>query len=589
MKARAVDELDGCHLRPPNGGMARNVTDPSKIIHVRETPAAPHRRVERPDKTSPTPHRKAADGWIKCGGSKSQSETHCDKPSRPTPSSRSQFDRLESLPHSNPSDRFGLQKREEIWVAPSTGTQFTTTTCPLPPGHGTHVYDRHYASSFEPNVPSEAFWIRKSVPTGFADYGLRPKDRARVFDTRLNEIEKSIGVKARYELDEPVYPRVGKTGWDPTVGVFMDRDGAKDLGWIEDVGKNEGATEDEFQCHQVDYDIGDRVRGLEVKDDGMPPGVSESTALPGMDGTDEFDESSDDTSSQEIAGKETQPFREPFHPQHPHSSPKSVLATDVYKPLPARRTIVLSTLPEDCTLGSVLRALANSGVIQNISFSKEDYTSSITFLHHFTAERIAKYNTLEIPMDKSTTYRVRITLSAALTSPTEYCENTRILYLGPAPIDYYLAAYIEYKGKGKKETLVDYIWEVIGQAASHPEQVLDVTMQARNGAVRAIATFASIDCAIETRKALWKLRSFRGVEITFGHDPCQGATEVESLNKLQVAEKRKSEQFVPSQRWSSLKGQKKELKKKMSEVGDGRRGGGEFKFEENVPEWVNAG
>ncbi|KAF8242473.1 hypothetical protein K440DRAFT_672084 [Wilcoxina mikolae CBS 423.85] len=561
------DKVPTHQLEPPHPRMNRNITDPSKIVHVKDTPPAPPRRPQmrniEASKTSPTPRHQASppvvsvsseDGeeetkedsggeWVKSvarAESPSPSGTHTPAVSAahtPAAGVRHPIGKGPTVSRGKgPTISGAAVPKTEVHIVPSLGIEITTSTCPLPEGHH-KPWVRNVRRPIKIADPPPAYLVRSLVPASYKDSALNPKERADAFNERLKDIEKMTGLSGRYP---------GERGYDRGRGN---------------------------RHHQVGQGFGNRRRP------NAPPEMRRRDApvsvRPGRPNDRGYHRQ-----QQNLARNETQRLIDAGQgPRRPVIPTTLVQDTDLASPdipdfdfssqmspptplldlVTERRIVFLESISPTVSIAHILRALGNTGRIEELELG-ENYQgtfATLKFVNEETAAIFATRENLIVPISLGNV----VTLPIFYAQPTQLLRSevavfgrneSRVLHVGPCPDNYFVNAYLEYMHEDAqmKPTIVDYIWEMMEtMCVTWPNHFLDVSLETRGTVLKAIVSFTSIKAALEVAETCKSLEALQGVKVSFGRDPCQGNEECDRLGiKSEEQEEKERQKKIDDER-----------------------------------------
>jgi len=524
-----LDKVPTHKLVPPHPRVHRDITDPSKIVHVKETPPAPQRHPTKDDieanKTSPTPRRRAAaarlasvssedvaeDSEEETGGEWVRPDTSAESPSPsdtripPVTTTNQPITRGPQITHNRSRAGSGaVTSFRETHVVPSLGVTITTSTYSLPEGHS-RPWVRGTYRPIKISEPPPAFLLRTLVPVSYKDSALNAKERADAFNERLTDIEKMTGLCGRYPGDRDYSRRIHgrrlhqvgeKFGYHRRINAPREmrrRDSPASM-WS-------GHTNDNRKYYKQ-QDLTQNVTQILIDPGEAPRPITPTT-----------------------------PVQEPY--RAPTELP--VLGSQMSFPTPRldiiteRRTLFLESIPPAITIAHILRALGNTGRIEELDFG-ENYQgtfASLKFANEETAALFAARNNLVVPISRSEVGTLPIVYAKAaelLRSEVVVIgkNESRVIHIGPCPCDYFVNAYLEYMEDDAqmKPALVDYICDMMeNMCQTWPSHFLDVSLEARGNVLKAIVSFTSIKATLEVAETCKSLAAFQDVKVTFGRDP----------------------------------------------------------------------
>jgi hypothetical protein len=557
----------------------RNVTDPTKIIKLTQTPGAPQRAPratgQHADRTSPTPRRRrilapqgiytgetedydqpegdSEDDWVKPpsperkdttvmlrGSTALARQLDMDQDWFQLPPRRAEHVTTVALrgqpaPTTQPANRalvkdpFGVgphvgagavTSRLEVHTAPTAGIDVTTARYAVPEDHSQRYVRGEKVSLKKMAPPPQAFFVRSRVPICYKDSAMTNKERADKFHERLTEVEKQMGVCGRYSNE--TYGRSGRPleGAEPLMVFDRPHRG------MPNRARSQGGR---FGGHRGREGYGG---SFQLDRYNRPLQATGHTVHLGQN-----------------IGRLTAPFTIKAVPDDPALAEKAedlvnkVAAIDIadkaQEPQPQedvvwdRRVVHILGLLEEITIGHVLRSLGNTGRIEEIYEGHTKETGrfiGIKFANQLTATMLAEREHLPIYMSPQWTEMLEIQLQPATEAVTGDAAfvlkdlDSRILVIGPCPADYFISAYVEYAADHSelKSALVDYVCDMI-HGVSSPEtrsKFLDINMESRGQMLKAVLSYSTIRAAVDARDGLKaKINTFRGVKIECGQDP----------------------------------------------------------------------
>jgi hypothetical protein len=568
---------------PPELQVHRNVTDPTKIIKLTETPGAPQRAPrahgQQPDRTSPTPRRSrhaappsfdspdereekledydklegGSDDWVRppsperkdttialrgTTGLARQLEKDWDRSSPPVQNVTTVALREQRVPilQAPPGkalmkDPFGVvpkvgagavTSRLEVHTAPEGGIDVTTARYAVPDGHSERYVRGEEASLKKMAPPPQAFFVRSRVPICFKDSALTNKERADKFHERLTAVEKQMGVCGRYSNES--YGRAGKAleGSQPLRLTDAPHRGFQNRGRSQGGRFGAYTHRDRYGGHHP-HDRFDRYnRQLLANGHAAHPGQNNRRSSAAFLLKAPPGPRTVAEKAEEVVD-EVAAAEVVGNDQAPEPHDDAVWE---------RRLVHIIGLLDEITVGHVLRSLGNTGRIEEIYEGHTKETGrfiGIKFANQLTAAMFAEREHLPIHMSPEWTEMLEIQYQPAtevLTGDAAFVLqelDSRILIIGPCPADYFISAYVEYAADHAelKAALVDYLCDMI-HGVSPPEskaKFLDINMESRGHMLKAILSYRTIRAAVEAREGVKTINTFRGVRIECGQDP----------------------------------------------------------------------
>lgn len=511
----AAEERQSPENLPPHLRFRRNITDPNKIVHTKDTPPAPRRPPHdngaraSTDSASPTPghHNTGARS-----ASVSSDEGGSASPHTPSPFQKDLAFPPLGTPLDNASKTVGagdipgsdparpsaqnnpmigagsVPTQEEIHVVNSVGIEIKTAKYAPPEGHSV-PWVRNACRPVKIAQPPSGYLLRQMVPISFRDSALSAIERADAFNDRLRELEKMTGLSGRY-------PRGG--GW------FSPRD--------------PNARRPEAGRH---YHRSERGRTHRQSPDSAYPAQGRRNRHRRGDAPTPAarDSSSSSSASARPAGSEHGSAVRLF--VRPPTPPPDVVSV--------RRAVLIEGIPEAVSLPYILRALGNTGCIEEIKMEEnyQGHYATVVFVEEETASMFAARQSLLVRISRERSETLPITYPPAvdvLRTTAVACTKglSRIVVVGPCPEEYYVNAYMEMMGDEAQmqSGLVEYIWVMVeNMSDAWLKHTLDISLETRGKLIQATISFSSIKAALEVAEAARELESFRGVKVTFGQDP----------------------------------------------------------------------
>ena len=367
-----------------------------------------------------------------------------------------------------------FRSQEQVHVVPSVGVKVTTAVYPLPDGHS-QPWNRTVHRPVQIETPPTAFYMRTMVPVSFKDSGLNPRDRAGAFNRRLQEMERCMGLSGRY-CAERHYNRRGK---------------GKGSAFSSARGCVRGSAYGGSVLHSS-HDHPPLVI------DGEPPTIANRVPKNSMRPRD----------------RTPGPYSLPVFPE------------PIEQKIRLRCTIILESVPENVSVADISRALVDTGRIHSIQTGANDQGRfvAIRFAYEEAAQRLAQRKLLAV---SSVTDEDLGCLPIGLVKETLVRESlvdpmgenfTRILTIGPCPMEYFVAGYLEHAGPAtqEKDAPLDYIWEILEERCETP---IEASLRTRGVMAKARLNFRSIHAAADALREFKNLQAFERVRIDFARDP----------------------------------------------------------------------
>lgn len=500
---------------PRHAWLRTDISHPNKMVHTTDTPPVPCRHPDgndalaNTDPTSPAPGRhntatRSASVFSSGGaGSASphsaSSKADLDFPPLGTlPGGASKAARTGGTPGPGPAcpnvqggskiDAGSVLTREETHFVNSVGIEVTTAKYSPPEGHSV-PWARDACRPVKIVQPPSGYILRAMVPISYRDSALSARERAEAFNKRLQDLEKATGLSGRYPRGE---------------GLYSGRE--HDPRRPSDRGRYHRRAERGYIRHS-----GDPAQGR-----GGRRGSGADTPTPAARDSSSSPARSADSSAEDKSA--TQTFIRP-----PTPLPDLVSV---------RRTVVIENVPDGVSLPYILRALGNTGCIEEIKMEEnyQGHYATVEFAEEETASMFAARRSLLVRISRERSETLPIVYSPAIEVPRAKAAPfakglSRIVVIGPCPEEYYVNAYLELMGEEAQmqSGLVEYIWVMVeNMSDAWNKHTLDISLETRGKLIQATISFSSIKAALEVAEAARDLDSFRGVKVTFGQDPYVG-------------------------------------------------------------------
>ncbi|KAI5813495.1 hypothetical protein BZA77DRAFT_346202 [Pyronema omphalodes] len=530
------------HLR-----VNRLVTDPTKIIQVKETPGAPSKQRNNGivDRRSPIPRidtfeakrvsakqdKNSAKAMKDNLGALKMRDVQVQEPRVTAPESSTKMTPTGSKQYStNPRSKM-------LDHSPSREIKLSVATIPVDENDPSRrPWVRLDPSRMIPlQEPPSAYWIRQMVPMSYKDSALPARERSKIFFERLAKVEKMTGMSGRYpgdpKPDDDKRKQRTQHGPHSHIGSFASHNPA--YGQHSHMNSRYSKNIPRAYEHQPrpnpqvssawnQYASSHQQRTI---NQGAPREIFEKS--PQKTANQSPQNTSRDSSVVDEASFSDTEYDEPSNPSD----------DEQFKVNPECRTILLENIPSGVSIVHIFRALGNTGRIEELEFDEKCGSKAlIKFVYKETAAALARRGMLVVPVSPDFTAYLPLVyqpLSENMDTPsTIKGEESRILVVGPCPSNFFVSAYIDLMKLDAqvKPTFVDYIWELMEvMCESWPTHFLDVSLQTRGNVIKATATFASVKAAIEVRKICGSLEAFKEVKIGFAKDPCQGMDEINRI------------------------------------------------------------
>ncbi|CCX14337.1 Protein of unknown function [Pyronema omphalodes CBS 100304] len=548
---------------PPHLRVNRLVTDPTKIIQVKDTPGAPskQRDNETVDRRSPIPRIDTFD-TKKISAKQDTAPAQDVKNNLEIPKTReAQMQELQATapesynkktpavskqhrtnPRSKANDHPHLSPNKATDHCPSREIKLRVATIPVDENDPSRrPWVRLDPSRMIPlQEPPSAYWIRQMVPVSYKDSALPARERSKIFYERLAKIEKITGMSGRYPGDPNPYEKRkqrsqhrphSRTGSftshrsphrqrsymnsrysenSPRTYQHQPRPNPKgSSAWNQYAGNHQQRTANQGAARETVQKLSQKSAKQSLQNPARDSSVINEASFSDT----EYDESSDVSDEEQV------------------------------KVNPECRTILLEKIPPAVSIVHIFRALGNTGRIEELEFDEQGGSKAlIKFVNKETAAALARRGMLVVPVSPEFTAYLPLAYQTASENKDKPAavkeEESRILVIGPCPSNFFIAAYIELMKLDAevKPTFVDYVWELMEvMCEPWPTHFLDVSLQTRGNVIKATATFASIKAAVEVREICGSLEAFQEVKIGFAKDPCQGMDEINRLENQTMA------------------------------------------------------